>query len=289
MKENLGFVISEAIGGITHSRFSGFIATTTVAISLILIGIFLIITVNLGRLVEHLRSRVEIEVFLSDALDDAAIQNLVVKLNDVDGIEDVAFISKEMAISEFERLFEGNGVNYLEVVGENPLPASFRIKLTKDYRTATGAERVVKSILRFDNVGPDDVVFRQEYLVFLEKYIKTAVAMDFIVGTIVCLSALLLVSNSIRLIIATKIKTIQTMQLVGATNMFIKLPFYIQGIFQGLVGGIIASFFLFIVLQVLDVEIPGLIVIMSDLYLLLMILGVLLGMAGSFIAVRKHL
>ena len=289
MKENFGFVFREAIGGITHSRLSGFIATTTIAISLILIGVFLIITVNLGRLVEHLRSRVEIEVFLSDTLDDAGIQTLLAGLREVEGIEDVTFISKEMAISEFERLFEGNGVNYLEVVGDNPLPASFRVKLTKEHRTADGAEQVVQAIQKFDHIGNDDVVFRREYLVFLEKYINTAIAMDFIIGTIICLSALLLVSNNIRLIISAKVRIIQTMQLVGATRMFIKMPFYIQGVFQGLMGGVAASVFLFLVLKLFDIEIPGLITVAPELYLLLLILGILLGVAGSFTAIRKYL
>jgi cell division transport system permease protein len=79
------------------------------------------------------------------------------------------------------------------------------------------------------------------------------------------------------------------MQLVGATKTFIKLPFYLQGVFQGLAGGIWASVFLFIVLQILDVEIPGLIIIAPQLYVLLIFLGALLGFAGSFTAIRKHL
>ena len=61
---NLFFVLREGFGGLRRSRFSGFVATATVAISLILIGIFLIITVNLGKFVQFLRSRVELEVFL---------------------------------------------------------------------------------------------------------------------------------------------------------------------------------------------------------------------------------
>ncbi|MFQ5649203.1 MAG: cell division protein FtsX [bacterium] len=271
------------------SRVAGFVAVLTIAISLILIGVFLIITVNLGKFVGYLRSRVELEVFLDDSFDEAKIQKLGDEIRRIEGVGELIFISKEMAILEYQNLFKEQQDDYFETLGFNPLPASYRVKLRKDYRTATGAERVFEEISAISDIKTDDVVYRREFLVRLEKYIQIAIAVDFIVGTIVCLSALLLVSNNIRLIILSKQKIIETMKLVGATRFFIRMPLYVQGTVQGFLGGIISASFLFGLLQIGSLEIPGIISVDRRLYLVVASLGILLGLAGSYTAVRRYL
>ena len=286
---SLFFVLREGFGGLRRSRFSGFVATATVAISLILIGIFLIITVNLGKFVQFLRSRVELEVFLDDSFDEIKIQDLTAVIKQMAGVANLTFISKEMAIREFQNLFKEKQNDYFETLGYNPLPASFRVKLQDNYRTAAGAEVVFKALSSMEDIREEDIVYTREYLVILEKYIKFAIAIDFIVGIIVCLSALLLVSNNIRLIILSKNKIIETMKLVGATNFFIRTPLFIQGIAQGFLGGIISALFLYTLLKLASIEIPGFISVDWRIYLLLANLGILLGFAGSFAAVRRYL
>lgn len=289
MNHGFLFLFKEGLAGLLRSRFSGLAAIVTVAISLILIGVFLIITVNLGRFVQNLRSRIELEVFLDDSLDEAKIQILAEEIERIEGVEKITFISKEMAIREFQSLFKNQQNDYFETLGYNPLPASFRVTLQANYRTASGAELVFRSISALPDIQEEDIVYRREYLVVMEKYIKIAIAIDFLVGTIVCLSALLLVSNNIRLIISSKKKNIETMKLVGATRFFIQLPLYIQGAIQGLLGGVIAALFLYALLKVAAIEIPGFIYVSWKLYLLIASLGILLGLSGSFTAVRRHL
>ncbi len=286
---SLLFVLREGFGGLRRSRFSGFVATATVAISLILIGIFLIITFNLNRFVDFLRSRVELEVFLDDSFDEIKIQDLTAEIKQMAGVANLTFISKEMAIREFQNLFKEKQDDYFETLGYNPLPASFRVKLQDNYRTAVGAEVVFNALSSLEDIREEDIVYTREYLVILEKYIKFAIAIDFIVGIIVCLSALLLVSNNIRLIILSKNKIIETMKLVGATNFFIRTPLFIQGIAQGFLGGIISALFLYTLLKLASIEIPGFISVDWRIYLLLANLGILLGFAGSFAAVRRYL
>ncbi len=289
MIANLVFFLKEGIGGLVRTRVAGFVATITVAISLVLIGIFLIITVNLGRFVEHLRGRVELEVFLDDSLDEQKIQELADKIKRFEGVENLTFISKEMAIYEYKNLFKDQQQDYFEALGYNPLPASFRIKPANDYRNAVGAEKVFKYLTSISGIEEEDIVYRREYLVLLEKYNKVAIAMVFFVGSIVCLSALLLVSNTIRLIIASKQRIIETMKLVGATRFFIQVPLYIQGIVQGLLGGIIAALFLYALIQVASIGLSGFIKVDWRMYLLLLNFGILLGLAASFAAIRRYL
>ncbi len=289
MSQGLIFSLREGFGGLIRARFSGFIATVTVAISLILIGIFLIITVNLGHLIENLRSRVELEVFLDDSIDEMKIQELSNKIKRYEGVESLTFISKESAKNEFKNLFKEQQEDYFETLGYNPLPASFRIKLSVKYRNSAGAEKVFKYINSISDIKEEEIVYRREYLVILEKYINVAIAIDFIIGIIVCLSALLLVSNNIRLIILSKKRIIETMKLVGATRFFVQMPLYIQGTTQGFLGGIFSALFLYTMIKILAIEIPGYISVDWKIYAVLASLGIVLGFTGSFTAIRRYL
>ncbi|NIR50767.1 hypothetical protein GWO43_28155 [candidate division KSB1 bacterium] len=289
MSQSLLFFLKEGFGGLTRARFSSFVAMTTVAISLILIGIFLIVTFNLGQLFENLRSRVELEVFLDDSLDGVKIKELEKKIKRFEGVKEVAFISKDMAASEFKKLFEDQQEDYFETLGYNPLPASYRVKLVENYRNSSGAEKVFQYLRSLAEISEEDIVYRREFLVLLEKYFKIAIALDLLIGGIVCLSALMLVSNNIRLIILSRQRIIETMKLVGATRLFIKMPLYIQGITQGFVGGIVSAVFLYGIIKLAAFEIPGYISVNVEIYAVLLGLGVVLGLTGSLIGVRRYL
>ena len=131
--------------------------------------------------------------------------------------------------------------------------------------------------------------YRREYLRALEKYIKIALVVDLVVGAVLCLSALLLVSNNIRLIILSKKKIIETMWLVGATSSFVRTPMFIQGIVQGLLGGLLSALFLYGLVALITFEIPGDVQVGWQVYLVLLNLGILLGFSGSFLSVKKYL
>jgi cell division transport system permease protein len=194
-----------------------------------------------------------------------------------------------MAVYEYKNLFKEKQEDYFDALGYNPLPASFRVRLLEEYRNAAGAERVFKSLISIAGVSEEDIVYRREFLVLLEKYMKTAITVDFAVGIILCLSALLLVSNNIRLIILTRQRIIEAMKLVGATPFFVQMPLYIQGMIEGLMGGAFAAIFLYSLIKIFAFEISGYIIVDWRMYFLLVNLGLLLGLAGSFSAIRRYL
>ncbi len=283
------FVLKEGVTGFIKARLAGFVAVMTIAISLTLIGVFLLITVNLGKFVDFLRSRVELEVFLDDSFDEERIDLLGTEIRQIDGVDELTFISKEMAMLEYKKLFRDAQADYIETLGYNPLPASYRVTLREGHRTATEAERVFTTMAEIDGVGENNVVYRREYLVRLEKYINSAIAVDFVVGTIVCLSALLLVSNNIRLIILSKTHIIETMKLVGATPFLVRMPLYVQGMIQGILGGIISAIFLYGLVGLGSLKVPGILTADWRIYLIIANFGALLGLAGSVTAVRRYL
>ena len=288
--QTMTFVLREGLNGLVRARLTGLVATGTVAISLVLFGVFLIVATNLGRLVEYLRSRVELEVFLDDSIDRETIKELSDRIKSIEGVEHLVFISKDSAVQEFRRLFEGGQAeSYFATLGYNPLPASFRVQLTEDFRNSKGAESVFRTIASAPRFRQEDVVYRSKYLITLEKYVNVAVGLGLLVGVIVIVSALLLVSNNIRLIISSKKKIIDTMKLVGATDAFVRVPLFIQGIVQGILGGAISALFLYLLVSLVDLEIPDYVRVGWQIYLIIINLGVLLGAAGSSLAIRKYL
>jgi cell division transport system permease protein len=288
VSQSLIFVLREGVGGIKRARLSGLTATATVTVSLVLIGIFLILTVNMNRLIQELRSRVELEVFLDDSLDQAKAAELASKIKELQPVETVLFVSKDEAVEEFQRLFKDKE-DYFETLGHNPLPASFRISLAKEFRNSEGAEEALHRLQAFEEIREQDVVYRSEYLLILEKYVSMAVVIALLVGAILCVSALFLVSNNIRLIILSKKKIIETMRLVGATAFLVRMPLFIQGVFQGLFGGVLSALFLYAVMALVTREIPDFLKVNWEIYIIVLNLGIILGFAGSFMSIRRHL
>jgi len=174
-----------------------------------------------------------------------------------------------------------------EILDDNPLPASFQVKLLPSFRSAAAAEKIINELLKFD--GIDDILYRHDLLVLLEKYMQIFLIVMVIIGTWLALGSIVLISNTIKLIIFSRKTIIEIMKLVGATRGFIRRPFIIEGIVQGLTGGALASLFFYFLFKIIKLEIPGLILIDQRIYPLLMLLGLLFGFLGSVFALRKFL
>jgi len=139
----------------------------------------------------------------------------------------------------------------------------------------------------------DDVVYHKDLLQFIEKRTKILFAVGTALGFIVGISAIFLVANTIRLAIYSKRKIIQTMKLVGATRMFIRMPFLLEGVIQGMIGGALASVTIYGLLEtftrLIALEIRDRLIIAPMFYPMVVVVGILLGLLGSFISIRKFI
>lgn len=283
---NLGFyyAVREGVDGMRRARLATLISILTTTIALVLFGAFIVATLNVARLVETLRSRVEFEVFVDNALSEDEASALGRSIRGVAGVAEAAFISREDAKNIFSEEF---GEGFLDLVENNPLPASFRITLGKESQNAREAQRIAGAIGKID--GVDEVVYRREMLAALDKYVGLAVTADFILGVIVCLSSFALVVNVIRLTISAKRRIIETMQLVGATHAFVRRPFLVQGFLQGIFGGAGAALTLRLIQQIMQKQFAGLIVFPKYFFIALVGGGVFLAMTASYFGVRRYL
>ncbi len=281
---NVIYSIKEAFSGMRRAKTSTFISISTMTFLLLIIGLFGIISLNIDHLVNILNAKVDIQAFVSAALDDSQIANLGAKLINIEGIANVQYISKEVAAKEFKKEF---GQDVFDVLDENPLPSSFLVTLDKKDQTITDIKKIAAQIER--EAGIDEVNYHGEALNLLNKFSSIASVVNVLLLLFVTLGSLFIVSNTIRLIILARKNIIETMKLVGATRAFIRRPFMLEGIFQGTTGGMIAFLFIFISSKFVMSYWPGILYIPDFYYLLIIGSGFFLGLTGSLIAIKRFL
>jgi len=285
---SLSYALKESISGFQRAKLSTFISIITISIALLLLGIFVIVTLHTSRLIESLRSKVEMEAFLEEPLGRRELADLEKRVAAIEGIERVEFISKERAAQIFKQEF---GEDISAVLDFNPLPPSFKIYLKNGYQTADRAEQIYTQLTA--TRGIHTVKYWKELLETLDRRTSTFYDVTLGLGIVIGLSAIFLVSNTIRLAIYAKRKLIRTMELVGATAAFIRLPFLLEGIIQGFFGGCFASGIFYLLMEyssrLLSREFSEFIHMDTIFYLFVIAGGTVLGLIGSCISVIRFI
>jgi cell division transport system permease protein len=137
------------------------------------------------------------------------------------------------------------------------------------------------------------VIYRRTLLELIEKRSRMFMLGSLLIGIILTTGAVFLVSNTIRLAIFSRRKIIDTMRLVGATQMFVRMPYVIEGLAQGITGGAISALLLYALLTVasrfLGPDLSEFVVVEQTFYFVIVGAGLLLGLTGSLISIRKFL
>ncbi len=276
--------VREGIEGFRRAPLSSLISISIVCLALTLLGVFTAISLSLNRLAGLVQRRMTFEVFLDETLSPSATAALEQQIRSIPGVGALEYVSKEAAAQAIKEEF---GREVLELLGENPLPASFRVALAPQSRSAPLAEAVVSQLRALKGVS--EVVYRAELFQLLDRYLKLVMTIDVGVGVALACGSVFVIFNTIRLIIYAKRQIIETMKLVGATPGFIRRPFLVEGILQGGVGGALAAACVWLLARVAALEAPNLILLPQGFFLGVVGAGVLLGWLGSLIAVHRLL
>lgn len=285
---NFSYIIQEGFAGFARSRMSSAITIMSVSISLFLLGVFTAITMNFSQVADKMRQRVEVEAFLKDISPAVARESVAPRMKKIRGVEGVTYISKEEALDIFKK---DSDTNPFEILDSNPLPASFRIKIREGYNNSDSIKVITEKIRAIKEV--DNIVYRKQLLEVIENRAYAFQIASLIIGIILAASSIILVANTIQLAVYAKREIIRTMKLVGATPTFIRLPFLIEGVVHGLVGGFLAALFLVVVIELFLKPIAEDVLLTIRVgfleYLILICIGSLLGLIGSAVAIRRFL
>ncbi len=284
MIRGLIYSIAEGLKGLNRAKFSASISVITIFLSLIIIAIFLIFIFNVHLVATQIQARMELEVFIDNSFTEEQIAELSDNIKSIEGIERIGYVSRERAAEIFREHF---GEEMFEILEENPLPRSFHIKLKPSFLSSNKSQQILNEIVKLD--GVDEILYRHDLLVMLEKYMNLFIIIMMMIGFLLALGSIILVSNTIKLIIFSRQNIIEIMKLVGAKKSFIRRPFLVEGLIQGITGGVLAVLFLYGLIKVIKLELTEIILIDERIYYILLILGTFFGLIGSIIALRKFL
>ena len=278
------FSISEGIKSMSKARLATIISITSITLTIMLIGMFLVFSINLHNWIKHIREKIEMEVFIDINSNADQISLLKQKLVGLPGIDSVRYVSKKSAAERFKSEFGEDVISILEF---NPFPPSFIIYLSSAYRTAEGARRLKLNIEKLEYVN--EVVYQEPLLLTIDKYVNLIYLSLVFTSFIIIAIAVVLINNTIRLTIYARRDIIQIMRLVGATEGFIRRPFIVEGILQGILGAIIASVLIYYSLKIITVFFLPYLIYDSVIFIGLLLFGFFIGTISSYISVGKYM
>ena len=278
-----------------------FTAITTVAITLFIVGFFLIVVYDVQGIIASIKSQVEVAVYLKDNVTVELKDYLEDEIKSWDEVAEVTYVSKEQALETFKK--ENEGSEILKEIQGNPLPASFEIRLISPEKVEQVALRFLTKDGNFIE-GVDEVIYGQNYVQRLFSITAIIGTIAFLIIVILLLAAIVLIFNTIRLSIHARQKEIEVMKLVGATNWFVRLPFLFEGFFEGFIGSMISVVLLYFIsnylliraekaivdtMHVKDLVILGQANVALYIYAGIVLVGGLLGVLSSTFALKRYL
>lgn len=288
---NFSFFMSEATTNLKRSAMMAFITVSTIGIALIMMGAFLLATMNMESFLEQMRSEALVTAYLHKNVSITDAKTLSLRLTSLDEIENIDVVTPEQAARE---LFSNPDDQQLLQIGitreSNPLPTTLRIKLKSGSQLQSVLTKV-KSEPMIDNFSYGEDLFQQfqglSHLLWLSSLL---------IVVMLGMASLFIVYNTVRLTLFMRREEIVIMKLVGATNWFVRGPFIVEGFIQGLIGSVFAIVILFSSYRFVLAKLAELIPFFSadigfeQLFKLaakLLMMGVVLGISGSLLSLRN--
>lgn len=275
----------------TNSRLRSSYLSTIVSISLILfaLGLLGMLILDAKKISDYVKEHVQLVVFLNDDAGEAEVSALQHLLESSDFVRTLRYVSKEEALDSLKNSLGADAVSMLE---SNPLPASLDVNMKASYANADSITKIIHQL--GSNAAIREINYQQNELGLMTKNIRTISFVILLFSSLLFIIAFALINNTVRLAVYSKRFLIKSMQLVGATKGFIRMPFLKRGFLNGLYGAIVACMLLSGLMYLIQREFPGLIQLRdikttSLLFGSIIILGLLLSGISTFFAVRRYL
>jgi cell division transport system permease protein len=232
----LRYFCTDAWDEFRHSRAVNLMAVATLASALFIAGIVMLVVYNIDRRAQGLREELRVEVFLLDAGSEAQREMLQQELAGMPGVRRVEWVSKEQALERYRRWASAEAA-LVEVLDHNPLPASFEVYLSPGSGTASAAAIAARFA---EHPAVERVRYDQDLIQRLEGIVDLVRSGGGLVAAIVLLAVAFVMASVLRLAVLARRDEIEIMRLVGATPGFIRGPFLVAGLVQGVVAALVA-------------------------------------------------
>ncbi|MFZ4548539.1 MAG: cell division protein FtsX [Bacteroidales bacterium] len=270
-------------------RASYITSIISIALVLFMLGLLGLIILHGKKLSDYVRENISVSVMLKDNIADETMLNYMKRLQKTSYVKQAEFISREQAAKELTKEL---GEDFVQFLGYNPLPASIDLLLRSDYANSDSIARIEKQLLSSNLVK--EVVYQKSLIDQVNSNISKVTLVILSFSLILLAISIVLINNTIKLSIYSKRFLIRSMQLVGATETFIRMPFIKKSIFHGLIAAIFAILLLVGTLYLSRIRIPEIAVLQDYkqfgvFFAGVMFTGILLSALSTWISVNKFL
>lgn len=288
----LNYFAKQGLTSMKRNRVMSFASITTVAASLFIFGVFMLMVLNVNQLMKNVENGIEIKAFLKTDLTTMKEKGIKKEIKEISGVKEIDYESKEQALEKFKKQLgeKKDLANGLEL--DNPLPASFIIKVNKP-SDVSKVSKAIKSIEGIDQVKDGQQMV--DKIVKVSGFIK---GLSLVLMTILGIISVSLIANTIKLTVFARKREIGIMKYMGATDWFIRWPFVFEGMLLGLFGSLASILLLYggysyavkavVTSDVIFTLLPAK-QLMPSLIKEFAGIGVLLGGFGSVVSIRKFL
>ena len=288
-------MIKQGFQGVWRNRSMGLASVTSISSVLMILGLVLIMVLSINNLVMDTKDKFdEIQIYIADDVPDEELTEIENKIRNNEGVLSVMYESKEQALENWKEDWEENAY-LLEGIETNPLPNSYIIQL----KNLEYADSVVDSIKGMN--GIEKIQYNKEItenLILVSNYIRLG---GIIITGVLIFVSVFIISNTIKITVASRKREINIMKYVGATNGYIRGPFIIEGVLFGLIASLISivivyygyGYFFDSVKETLFSMFTVVLAppkdLFSDIAIIFLAIGVGIGALGSMLSLKRYL
>lgn len=276
--------LSTALTAFRRAPLLSFLSVTTIAFSLFAFGLFALVALNISAALDQVEERVEIRAFLARDAEMGVAAGAASEIGNYPEVLKVDLVTREMALERARRELG----EFKDVFESDFLPASLDIKLRPGHRTPDVVKNVATRLRQLEFV--DDVRFGEDWIRQLYRLRNIAGIVGLGLGIAFATVAIIIIGATIRMAMLSRAKEISIMQLVGATDGYIRRPFLIEGATKGLAGGALALLMSWAAMQLVQRYLNFQTVFFDSRTAIIGIAcGLMIGLVGSALSVGRHL
>ena len=290
--QTIEYYFREVLVSMIRNRWMTFASIGTVAVSLFVLGVFLILVMNMNKMASSLESQVQISVYINDNLPEQGRKDIERMTRDLKSVSAIEYVPREKALKILrERLGENKKI--LDALGDsNPLPNSFLVTV----KSADDVKKTAAAIA--DLYGVDEVRYGQDVAANLFEMTHLLRLFGIILMALLMGATVFIISNTIRLTVFARRKEIAIMKYVGATDWFIRWPFILEGVAIGIIGGGVSALALRSFYSAMTAKIYESLAFfpmveqypfMHYVTIALICAGILIGMLGSTVSLKRFM
>lgn len=273
----------EALTASRRAPLLSVLSVVTIAFSLFAFGLFGLAAINIRKALEQVEERVEVRGFVAQGTEIESVAAAIKDIGEFPEVARVNYVSEEQAL---DRARKEMG-EFADVFESGVLPASIEVHLRSGMGTPENVKSVSVRMRTYQFI--DDVRYGEEWVEKLHRLRNIATVAGIALGLAFAAVAVIIIGATIRMAVLARAEEISIMRLVGATDMFIRLPFLIDGLVKGTIGGLLALLFIWLAHRTVNQYFLRTVFFDRELVFLGILGGAVMGVMGSLVSVGRHL